>query len=325
LVKPSEFSPATSAIIDTIVKEVFEPGHVSVIQGEGHDVGPKLLSGPFFNHVFFTGSPAVGREVMKMAAEHLIPVTLELGGKSPAIVESDSNIREAARRIIWGKFWNAGQTCITPDYVLVHQSRYDEFVNESKEFIRKFYGENALFSDSYGRMIHLKHLKAVASYISQGELLHGGRVEEKELYIEPTLVKVNDLKQEIMHKEIFGPVLPVLAYNHSQEVLEIISQNPDPLALYIFSKNRAKQHFYLTKIRFGGAGVNMPLLHFATVDMPLEGIGGSGTGNYHGKFGFETFSHRKSILTTRFFPDLRLKYPPFPALKGGLKWLLRKL
>jgi len=325
ILKPSEFSPATTELIKQILNEVFEPGHVAIIEGDGKTVGPELLSGPYFNHVFFTGSPAVGREVMKMAAEHLIPVTLELGGKSPAIVEVDANIKESARRIVWGKFWNAGQTCIAPDYVLVHQSCYEDFIRECKFYIQKFYGNNAAMSESYGRMIHLKHLRAVATFIQQGELLYGGQVNEQDLFIEPTLIKVSDLELGIMNKEIFGPVLPIVVFNDTKEALEIISRNPDPLALYVFSKSRSTQNTYLNKVRFGGAGVNMPLLHFATVDMPLEGIGTSGTGNYHGQYGFETFSHRKSILASPLFPDLRLKYPPFPALQGWLRWVLRKL
>ncbi|MEZ5173396.1 MAG: aldehyde dehydrogenase family protein [Bacteroidia bacterium] len=325
VVKPSEFSEHTSALVADLVREVFEPCHVTVIQGEGSVLGPQLLEQPLFNHVFFTGSPAVGREVMQLAAKHLIPVTLELGGKSPAIVEADAYISQAARRIVWGKFWNAGQTCIAPDYVLVHKSRYDEFVKEAQRFIQLFYGADPLKSNSYGRIIHSRHLRKVASYIAEGELLSGGKVEEADLYIEPTLIKVNGFDKEVMKNEIFGPVLPVLTFENSDEVFSAVAKNPNPLALYVFTSKKSLKNQYLTNIRFGGGGINMPLLHFVTVDMPLEGIGTSGTGNYHGRYSFETFSHRKSIIISPNFPDVRLKYPPFPALKGLIGWLIRKL
>lgn len=325
IIKPSEFSVHTSGLVQEIIAEVFEPQHVAVIQGEGQILGPQLLSEPLFNHVFFTGSPAVGREVLQQASQQMIPVTLELGGKSPAIVESDANISEAAKRIVWGKFWNAGQTCIAPDYVLVHQSRFEEFVSEAQKFIRRFYGEDAFQSDSYGRLIHNRHFKKVASYIPQGELIAGGKTIESDLYIEPTLIHVTGFEEAVMRNEIFGPVLPIMKFENSVEVFEAVAKNPNPLALYVFTAKKSLQNKYLTGIRFGGGGINMPLLHFATVDMPLEGIGGSGLGNYHGKYGFETFSHRKSIIVSPFFPDLWLKYPPFPKLKSGLKWLLRNL
>ncbi|MEX1188063.1 MAG: aldehyde dehydrogenase family protein [Bacteroidia bacterium] len=322
IIKPSEISSHTSKLIKSLIEEIFPQEFVAVIEGEGKVLGPLLIENHHFDHIFFTGSPSIGKEIMRMASNSLSPVTLELGGKSPAIVCKDTNIKVAAKRIAWGKFWNAGQTCIAPDYVLVEESIQEQFIVELKSAIKEFYGSDPQTSADYGRIISLKHFSQIKKYLQDGDIAFGGKHDELDLYIEPTILINTGLSTSVMRSEIFGPVLPIIPYSNEREVLEIVEHNPYPLACYIFTRNKKTEKFFLTNIRFGGGGINIPLIHFAHTELPLEGIGTSGNGNYHGKSGFDTFSHSKSIMKSGYFPDVALKYPPFIKLN---KWIKRFL
>lgn len=323
IIKPSEISSNTSAFIKKFIENLFDEEFVAVVEGDGKQNVQLLIENHHFDHVFFTGSPAVGKEIMRMAAKTLSPVTLELGGKSPAIVEKDANLKVSAKRIAWGKFWNAGQTCIAPDYVLVDNSVEDEFLSELKSALIEFYGNDPQLSKDYARIINTNHFRRIQSYLNDGKIALGGKVDEADLYIEPTILSYVSLSDQVMKDEIFGPILPIIPFSSKEEVLEIIEVNPYPLACYIFTQNHKKETFYLENIRFGGGGINIPLIHFAHTELPLEGVGYSGMGDYHGKAGFETFSHKKSIMKSGYFPDITLRYPPYLKLNKWIKKFLQ--
>jgi aldehyde dehydrogenase (NAD+) len=323
IIKPSEISSHTSSFLKKFIENLFSEEFIAVVEGDGKRIVTFLIENHHFDHVFFTGSPDVGKEIMRMAAKTLSPVTLELGGKSPAIVEKDTNLKITAKRIAWGKFWNAGQTCIAPDYLLVEQSIISEFIEELKSALLEFYGSDAQLSKDYARIINTNHLLRLKSYLNDSKIAFGGNVDEADLYIEPTILSHVSLSAPVMRNEIFGPILPVIPFASKEDVLEIIEVNPYPLACYIFTKNRKKENFYLENIKFGGGGINIPLIHFAHTELPLEGVGFSGMGNYHGKAGFETFSHKKSIMKAGYFPDIPIKYPPYIRLNKWIKKLLQ--
>lgn len=323
IIKPSEYSIHTSELLTKLVKDIFDPGFVHVINGDGHILGPQLIEKHHFDHILFTGSPAVGKEIMRMASQQLSPVTLELGGKSPAIVEKDANIKVSAKRIAWGKFWNAGQTCIAPDYVLVHEDIKDEFIEALKNSVLEFYGKDAEKGKNFGRIISKKHFKDLIPLLGKGKIEIGGSSDENDLYIEPTILTDVSLDDEVMQREIFGPILPVITFKSQDEVIQIVEHNPYPLSCYIFSESQKKKDFYVESIRFGGGGINIPLIHFSHPELPLEGVGNSGIGNYRGKYGFDTFTHRKSIMSMPTWPDIPLKYPPFMKLNGLIKRFLK--
>lgn len=323
IVKPSNQSKASSSLIQKLITQVFDEAYVAVIEGPGSEAGSMLIEKHRFDHIFFTGSPSVGKSVMRMAAEHLSPVTLELGGKSPAIVDASADIKVSAKRIVWGKFWNAGQTCIAPDYILVHESIYEEFLAELKQSILAMFGDNPIKSDSYGRIINDRHFQVLKSYLDQGSIFSGGRFDTTDLYIEPTILTDVSFEDEVMKTEIFGPILPIFKYKDEDQVLEMVAKNPKPLACYVFSNKRKSQEFYLNAISFGGGGVNILLVHFAQSHLPLGGIGSSGMGCYHGKYGFETLSHKKAIVRSGFFPDVFLRYAPFGKLQKLVRYIMK--
>jgi len=321
IVKPSEYTPKTSKIIAQIFAEIFPESFISVLQG-GVDVSQSLLKEPF-DYIFFTGSPQVGKIVMKAAAEHLTPVTLELGGKSPCIVHKDAHIKHAAKRIAWGKYLNAGQTCIAPDYIYVHEAVKDVFIKTLKTYVKKLYSDHPLKNESYTRIIHKNHFNRLKEFLNDGEVVIGGKVDTDKLLIEPTVMTNITWENRIMKEEIFGPILPVLTYGNLPEVYDGIENSPNPLALYLFTENKTVEKEILKTIPFGGGSINDTVYHFANPHLPFGGVGTSGIGAYHGKASFETFSHHKSVLkqTTRF--DIPLRYP---NVKNGLqkiKWFFK--
>jgi aldehyde dehydrogenase (NAD+) len=323
VLKPSEFAPATESVMKKLIEDVFPKEYIFYAMGEGQIVLPAMMNGFRFDHVFYTGSTAVGKIIYKMAADQLVPVTLELGGKSPCIVESDADIKTAARRIAVTKFSNAGQMCVAPDYVLVHASRKDALVTAIKKAVVQFFGDKPENSSSYGKMINEKQFNRVISYLSEGNILYGGRSDKKELFIEPTLLDNVSLQDPIMKDEIFGPVLPVLQFHRKEEALNVINHNPDPLAFYVFTSSSSKEKDWLNSVSFGGGCVNNASWHFTNHHLPFGGRGFSGTGNYHGKYSFDTFTHRKAVMKTPNWFDPNIKYPPFKGKLRLFKWVLR--
>lgn len=321
IVKPSAYSPATSAVIKKLIEKTFSPEYVTVIEG-GRDVNSDLLEQKF-DYIFFTGSKTVGRIVMEKAAQHLTPVTLELGGKSPVIVTGSADLKIAARRIVFGKFLNCGQTCVAPDYILVHKSVEEEFSRLCIENIKSMFGESALSNKNYGHIVNRKHFDRLSETIcsSGGKILYGGNKREESLQIAPTVISLGSLQEatassaEIMQDEIFGPVMPIISWSAIEDVISYINSQPRPLATYIFSGRKEEKDALLKRLHFGGGCVNDTIIHLATDYMPFGGVGESGMGGYHGKFGFETFSHIKSIVDKPTWLDLPMRYQPYSALK----------
>lgn len=316
VLKASEFAPATDAVMKKMIEATYPPEYILYTQGDGATVVPEMMNNYTFDHVFFTGSTHVGKIIYKMAAENLTPVTLELGGKSPCIVESDAKINVAARRIAVTKFSNAGQMCVAPDYVLVHASKKDELVAAMKNALLKFFSEQPEGSYSYGKIINEKQFNRIVEYIKQGNVLHGGRHDVSKLFIEPTIIENVSIDAPVMRDEIFGPVLPVIPFNTKEEALAIISRNPNPLSFYVFTQSRKKEDDWLSSVTFGGGCVNNASWHLTNHNLPFGGRGFSGMGRYHGQFSFDTFSHKKAVMKTPTWFDPAIKYPPF---KGKLK------
>ncbi len=320
VLKPSEFSNNTSNITEKIIKETFSEEHVRVAQG-GVPETTALLQKKF-DYIFFTGSTHVGRIVMKAAAEHLTPITLELGGKSPAIVCGDSDLEITAKRLVWGKFTNCGQTCVAPDYLYVHKDVKEQLIKYIIKSIRDFYGEYPKRSSDYGRIISEKHLLRLTEFLKDGKVLFGGNYDLKEKYMSPTILELNSWDYPVMKEEIFGPILPILEFQSLKDVTEIIKEQPKPLALYLFSKNKKEIDYIIQEVSFGGGCINDTMMHLASEELPFGGVGESGLGKYHGKYSFETFSHQKSVLTKSFKPDFDLRYPPYEKNIGKLKKML---
>jgi aldehyde dehydrogenase (NAD+) len=321
VIKPSEFAPATLAAIKTIIQSIFKPEYVLIAEGEGSEVVPALMEHFTFDLVFYTGSPAVGKAVYKMAAERLVPVVLELGGKSPCVVEADANIKVAARRIVQAKYSNAGQMCIAPDYILVHNSVKEKLLQALPQTIEQFFGSNPESSYDYGRIINTRQFDRLTGYLQNGQLVTGGRFNRDELYIAPTVLTNVPADAPVMQEEIFGPILPVLVYDDMQEALAIIAKHPNPLAFYIYSGSSKKQQQWLQAVPSGNACINTSSMHATNHHLPFGGRGTSGTGAYHGKHSFETFSHKKGVLKSPTWFDPSAKYP---SLKGKLG-LLKKI
>lgn len=311
VLKPSDLAPATAAIMKIIIEETFDPSYIYYAEGDGATVVPELMDNFIFDHVFYTGSTAVGKIIYQLAAKNLIPVTLELGGKSPCIVEADADIKTAAKRIAMPKFSNAGQMCVAPDYLLVHQSIKDELVTELKKVIHDFFGADAQKSDFFGRIINEKQFTRLEKYLSDGKLLTGGKTDKSNLFIEPTLLEIDNLEDAVMQEEIFGPILPILTFTEMNEALDIIKQNKNPLAMYVFTSSAEKEKLWLNAVPFGGGCINNASLHLTNHKLPFGGRGASGMGNYHGKFSFDTFSHKKAVMKTPTWLDLAIKYPPY--------------
>ena len=321
VVKPSEFAPATAEVVGRIIKQVFPPEYVLYVEGDGAAVIPDMMKGFRFDHVFYTGSTHVGRIIYQLAADKLVPVTLELGGKSPAVIENDANLAVSARRITLAKFMNAGQTCVAPDYVLVPDNLLKPFAEEVTKCIHKFYGEDVASCNEYGRIINQKQFDRISSYLHSGTLLSGGKTQRDDLYIEPTLLSDVSLDAPVMSDEIFGPVLPLIPYSTREQAKSVIARNPNPLAFYVFTESKKTAREWLDAVPAGGACINNANLHLSNMDLPFGGVGNSGIGSYHGKQSFAVFSHYKSVMRTPTWFDPAMKYPPF---KGKL-WLLKKL
>lgn len=316
ILKSSEFAPATSAVMKQMIEENFDKKYIQFVEGDGATVIPQMMNNFTFDHVFYTGSTTVGKIIYKMAAERLVPVTLELGGKSPCIVENDADIKVTAKRIAFAKFSNAGQMCVAPDYVLVHHSKKQELIEAFKNALQLFFGADAATSYEYGRIINEKQFDRLSSYLQQGNIVCGGKSDRSKLYIEPTIMEDVLLDAAIMKEEIFGPILPIIAFNSTHEAQTIIANNPNPLAFYVFTSDKAKATDWLTSVPFGGGCVNNTALHLTNHNLPFGGRGFSGSGQYHGKYSFETFSHKKAVMKTPTWFDPAIKYPPF---KGKLK------
>lgn len=313
ILKLSEHAPHVSEVLAHLIRKTFDPAYISVVLGY-EQVARSLLKEKF-DYIFFTGNGAVGKEMMKQASTHLTPVTLELGGKSPVIVDKDVDIDLTAKRIVWGKFTNAGQTCVAPDYVYAHTSTYEALLRAMKKQIRALYTTDPLTNESYASIIHENHFKRLESMLVAGTIYDGGGTDLASLRIEPTIMIDIDEDHSIMQEEIFGPLLPVFTYTDLQTVVYDLQQKEKPLALYMFSTNDSHIAYVQQHLSFGGGCINDTLYHVANTHLPFGGVGASGMGAYHGKYGFDTFSHMKSILrqTTRF--DLPFRYP------AGNRWL----
>lgn len=316
VLKPSEFAPATSGVMKKIVESVFASNYVLYLEGDGAVVVPALLNDFRFDHIFYTGSTSVGRLIYKQAADKLVPVTLELGGKSPCVIESDANLKVAARRIAITKFSNCGQMCVAPDYVLVHSSVREKFIEELKKTISQFFSGDAATSYNYGKIINEKQFDRLTSYLNNGRIVYGGKQNRASLYIEPTLLTDVKVSDPIMQDEIFGPLLPIIEYSNFEEAVNIVRQHSNPLSFYIYTTSASNEKKWLQAVPSGGACVNNSSWHLTNHNLPFGGRGNSGTGAYHGKYSFETFSHKKSVLKTPNWFDPAMKYPPF---KGKLK------
>lgn len=324
VVKPSEETPHTAAVLEKLIAEAFAREQVLVVQGPGGDVIPPMMEVFRFDHIFFTGSPAVGRKVLAMAAPQLVPVTLELGGKSPAIVDRSANVDLAAKRIAWSKFFNAGQTCIATDYALVHADVMDAFLAAMAKHTTAFFGTDPQRSPHFARMVNDKHFQRVKRYLAEGKVLFGGQADAAGRYIAPTVLTDLPMESMVMQEEIFGPVLPVIPWKEPDDVLATVARNPTPLAMYIFSHSRHVQHFFTERIAFGGGCINHCLLHFGNLQLPLGGVGTSGMGRYHGKRSFEVFSHIQGMVTaSRLLPEPGVHYPPYSTWKEKvLRWVM---
>lgn len=318
MVKPSEVSGHTEPVILKIINDAFDPKHVCAFSGPGAAVLPPLFEEVRFDKVFFTGSGHIGKIIAVAAAKKLTPVTLELGGKSPVVIDRSASLKIAARKVIWGKFFNTGQTCIAPDYVLVPEEKYQDFVSECKGAIKGFYGDDPFTSPNYGRIINQPHFDRLTELLSDGTILFGGTTNREERYISPTIMGSVELGSPLMQEEIFGPLLPVIAYNNLEEAFSIIRRNPTPLALYYFGSNKDAKNLCLKEISFGGGIINHTLLHFVNTHLPFGGVGSSGYGRYHGIEGLENFSNKKAIMEYPNWLDHAFFYPPFTKFKKKL-------
>ena len=314
VVKPSAYSPATGAVVQKLLSECFPPEYVAVVTG-GRQENARLLEQKF-DLVFFTGSQAVGKEVLRHTAETLTPAILELGGKSPCIVDKTAKIPLAAKRIVFGKFLNCGQTCVAPDYILCHESVREPLIRELKNQIEKQYGKHPLENPDYGRIINRKHFDRLCGLIDADKVVMGGQCQEETLQIAPTLLEGVKWEDPVMQEEIFGPILPVLTYADMDQVYEMLSDRPKPLALYLFSEEASLIREVTGRCRFGGGCINDCVVHLAT-NMPFGGVGESGMGAYHGKTGFDAFSHTKSILDKKTWLDLPMRYQPYNRKRYG--------
>lgn len=322
VLKPSEDAPATGQLIMELVQDKFSKELVYVVLG-GIDIGKNLLERRF-DYIFFTGSPRVGQIVMEKASKHLTPVTLELGGKSPCIVEKSANLEVAARRIIWGKFFNIGQTCVAPDYLLVQDEIAERLISYMQKILIEFYGEDPQKSPDLARIVSKKHYQRLKSYLLEGDIITGGEFDDADLYIAPTLMKNIKVDARLMQEEIFGPILPILTFKNIEHIFEIIGYNPNPLALYLFCKDREIEKLIIERISYGGGCINDTFIHLSVPELPFGGIGASGMGSYHGRKGFETFSHAKSIMKSPTWFDPNLRYAPYKGKLSLIKKLIGK-
>lgn len=322
VLKSSEFAPASSALMARMIREAFDPRQVILLEGEGATVVPALMDSFRFDHIFFTGSPTVGKLVYGAAARQLIPVTLELGGKSPCVVEAGARLDVAARRILLAKFSNCGQTCVAPDYLLVQEDISERFQQVLVSTLRDFFGEDPLRSRQYGKIVNEKQFDRLVSYLTEGRPLTGGTYDRPQRYIAPTILTGVSPDARVMNEEIFGPVLPVLTYRNREEALHLIRKHPDPLAFYVFTSDASSEKRWMEEVPFGGGCVNNCTLHLTNPSLPLGGRGNSGFGRYQGAYSFEAFSHLKSVMRSPFWFDPSIKYPPFTGKLGWFKKII---
>jgi aldehyde dehydrogenase (NAD+) len=320
ILKPSELAENTSKVISEIINKTFDPSYIASIEGDAK-VAQELLAQKF-DHIFFTGGTKIGKIVMEAAAKHLTPVTLELGGKSPCIVDENVHLEYTAKRITWGKFINAGQTCISPDYLFVHKNIKDNLLREIQKCLGEFYGENPANSPDYGRIISQDHLERLAGFLKDGKIVIGGEVNSRDRYLSPTIIDGVSWESPVMEEEIFGPILPVLEYSDLGDAIGKINARPKPLALYFFSKDQEKQERILRETSSGGVCINDTVMQFAVTELPFGGVGDSGMGNYHGKASFDQFSHCKSVMKKNFLVDLNWRYPPYQGKVDFLKKII---
>ncbi|PNZ70783.1 aldehyde dehydrogenase [Staphylococcus croceilyticus] len=318
IVKPSELTPHVANVISKIIESTFAPEYISTVEG-GIEETQTLINLPF-DYMFFTGSEKVGQVVYEAASKNLVPVTLELGGKSPVIVDETANIKVASDRISFGKFTNAGQTCVAPDYILVNRKVKNELIEALKQSIREFYGKDVQKSPDFGRIVNEKHFNRLSELLAvhQNEISFGGKTDASERYIEPTILEGINPSHKIMQEEIFGPLLPIITYDDFDEALDIIQSKSKPLSLYLFSEDENATHRVLNELSFGGGAINDTLMHLANPNLPFGGVGASGIGQYHGKYSFDTFSHKKSYIFKSTRLDSSIIYPPY---KGKFKYI----
>ena len=311
ILKPSEYAAKTEAIVEKIIKETFDEKYIAVVTGD-YKVNSQLLDLEF-DYIFFTGSVNVGKIVMEKASKHLTPVTLELGGKSPVIVDNTANLKVSAKRILWGKLTNAGQTCVAPDYILAHEDIYEELINEFENVIIEFYGQDIIRSKDFGRIINDRHMNRLNAILERdkNKITFGGEVDFEKRYISPTIIRDVTLEDAVMNEEIFGPIIPVIKYKNMEDIKYYISHHKNPLALYVFSEDENFSEDIINRFSFGGGCVNDTISHVASAYLPFGGIGSSGMGNYHGKASFDTFTHTKSIVKKSTKIDLKLVFPPY--------------
>lgn len=323
ILKPSEYATATEVMVEKIIKETFAEEYIAVIAGD-YKVNSELLDLQF-DYIFFTGSVNVGKIVMEKASKHLTPVTLELGGKSPVIVDNTANLKISAKRILWGKLTNAGQTCVAPDYVLAHEHIYEELIDEFKNIINEFYGQDIKSNKEFGRIINERHMNRLNNILEQDKekIAVGGDVDFDQRYISPTILRDVTLNDSVMSDEIFGPILPVIKYKDMEDLKYYISKHKNPLALYVFSEDEYFCEDVITRFSFGGGCVNDTISHVASVHLPFGGVGTSGMGNYHGKASFDTFTHTKSIVKKSTKIDLKLVFPPYKEKVNLIKKVMK--
>lgn len=323
ILKPSEYATHTENIIERIIKETFDEKYIAVVTGD-YKVNSELLDLQF-DYIFFTGSVNVGKIVMEKASKHLTPVTLELGGKSPVIVHNTADLRISAKRIMWGKLINAGQTCVAPDYVLAHEDIYEDLIKEFIKVTKEFYGEDIINNKDFGRIINERHMDRLSNILNHDKekIVFGGNIDLGKKYISPTILKDVTLEDMVMSEELFGPILPVIKYKDMEDIKHYISKNKNPLALYVFSADSNFSEDVITRFTFGGGCVNDTISHVASTYLPFGGIGSSGMGNYHGKASFDTFTHTKSIVKKRTNLDIKLVFPPYKDKVNLIKKIMR--
>ncbi len=323
IIKPSENSRNIALLLEKLINENFPEEYLRVVNPLGGKETVSLLLDKPFDYIFFTGSVRVGKLVMQKAAQHLTPVTLELGGKSPCIVDSDAKLKLAAKRIVWGKFLNAGQTCVAPDYLCVHKSVKDELLKLIINEIRIQFGENVRNSEDYPRIVNKSSLERLSGYLNDGKIYYGGNIDEDNLYMEPTLIIKPDLNSHLMSDEIFGPILPILVYEDLDNVIKFINHREKPLALYYFSESKKKIKYVLTSTTSGGVTINDTIIHVANPNLPFGGVGNSGVGKYHGKESFETFTHNKSVMKRGTFIEFNIRFAPYKNKLNLVKRIMK--
>jgi aldehyde dehydrogenase (NAD+) len=317
ILKPSEHTPHTSQAIAKIINDNFDPNFIIAIEG-GIETNQALLA-ERFDHIFFTGGTAIGKIVMEAAAKHLTPVTLELGGKSPCIIDETCDLEITAKRIVWGKFYNAGQTCVAPDYLLVQKNIKPLLIEKLVTHVKAFFGENAQTSPDLARIVNDRQFDRLVGLLDEGKVLIGGNSDKSDRFIAPTLIDAVSPNSKIMAEEIFGPILPILEYDQLSEAIAFVNAHPKPLALYFFSSNKQNQERIIQETSYGGGCFNDIIMHLGNPELPFGGVGHSGMGSYHGKASFDTFSHRKSVLKNSFRFDLKWRYPPYKMTLESLK------